>query len=208
MSVLPPPAATLARVAPAVRFAVKPGGAATAHVLAATVTRCGHKTAAGWQALTAAEAPPVRLCARCTAGLPARVRTELVPTPAELATVVEREARQLAEDLRRRLAELRTEALVDGSAYERTRLVHAARAPRLTVPRGAKPLTRAERDAHVSGYVATARELTLLELLNHLDPSRPTAPGWRSWFVDEPELGTPVATGGEYDARLWMGRKR
>lgn len=207
MTILPPPAATLARVAPAAQFTAAPA-ATVLHVLTGTVTRCGHRTAAGWTRYAgtppeAATVPPVRLCPRCAKGLPLELRRKLEPTTAELAALVHAQALTAAELLRRQLADLRTAALVDGSAYERVTLPVAERVARPVLHRNAPTPTRAERDLRVSGHVVTHRELTLLELLNHLDPSRPTAPGWRSWFADAPPAGTPVAVSGDYDARAY-----
>lgn len=207
----PPPAETLARVQRGTRLGLAPAGSSL-HVLAGDVTRCGHRTSADWQAYggTGARVPTLRLCARCAAGLPRELLRRLEPTRGELRRVYERDARYAAEDLRRHLEELRTRALVDGAAYEPTRLVEAV-LPSPEVGRrslDAARTTKAERNARVTGHVAAGRPLTLLELLNELDPTRPDLPGHRVWLVDEPELGTPVDVGGTYDARLWMGRRR
>lgn len=211
MSTLPPPAETLARVQAGTRLGLGPAGSVL-HVLAGNVTRCGARTAAGWVAYGKGErtdAPCVRLCRRCLAGLPATTRKLLTPTPDELRRVHEREARHLAEDLRVRLAAIRDEALLDGSAYEGTRIVIAELPPYPVARRDAPTITRAARDAQpVRGHVATERRLSLLDLLNRLDPTRPDLAGHRVWLVDEPELGAPVDVGGTYDPRLWQGRKR
>lgn len=210
MTVLPPPAETLARVSPGASFAAGPAGNLL-HVIAGDVTRCGAKLAASWtdyRRRTTGGVPARRLCRRCLAGLPAATRRRLVPTATELRKVNELEAREATAALVAALARLRTEALVDGSAYERTVLVEAALAPRQAAPRGAAPLTRAERATHVAGPIATGRELTLLELLNELDPSRPTVPGYRVYLLDPPALGTPVHDGGTYDARAYDWRRK
>lgn len=215
MSVLPPPAATVARVLPAARF-TSAASSTTVHLLiAGEVTRCGHRTAAGWQLYAGpppepADVPPARLCPRCLAGLPATTRQALDPTPAELRAVHEQRARAAATDLVNVLAELRQEALVDGSAWERTHLVHARQVPALAQPRGrgTTPLTRAERATHIGGYIAHEWPMTLLELLNHVDPSSPDTPGWRVWFLDAPEPGTAVDVGGTYDGRAYDWRRK
>lgn len=210
MSPLPPPAETLARVQPGTRYTLAPAGAVL-HVLVGAATRCGRRTAASWTAYgtdAQRDVPTMRLCPRCAAGLPAATRKALVPTAAELRKVHEREARYATAELVARLAAIRAAALLDGSAYEGTRVIVAELAPRLTTPRGAKPPTKAERGAHVSGHVATARPVTLLDLLNRLDPTRPDLPGHRFWVTNEPAVGSPVDVGSTYDPRLWMGRKR
>ena len=209
----PPPAATVARVLPQAQFAAAPSSS-TVHLLeAGGATRCGHKTAAGWDLFAGkppepATVPDVWLCARCTAGLPTATRQDLTPTPAELAAVYGREVRHAAAELVELLARVRTDALVDGAAHERTRLVYAKRADPLVTPRGARPLTRVERGLHVTGWVAAERPLSLLELINHVDPSRPDVEGYRDWLVDEPPVGTPIDVGGTYDARAYDWRRR
>jgi hypothetical protein len=215
---LPPPAATLARVDPAIRLGLAPAArerhhqaGAPLHVLVGdTVTRCGARTSAAWQAYPGPAAPALRLCRRCLAGLPLSLRTELAATRAELRAVHEHEARDAAVRLSRLLADLREAALVDGSAYERTTVVEAALAPRpQTHDRfGARTMTRRAQGEHTGGHVATERGLSLLELLNELDPNRPDVVGRRLFLHDPPALGTPVDAGATYDPRLWMGRSR
>lgn len=204
------PAETLWRVQGGALLALAPG-AARLHVRAGDVTRCGHRTSADWQAFggTGERVPTLPLCPRCLAGLPLELRRRLVPTPAELAHVYELEARLAAEELRRRLADLRTRALVDGAAYERTRLVEAGRPDvEVAARRDLAALARRDPAGAGRGWVATARALTLLELLGELDPTRPDVAGRRVWLVDEPALGSPVDVGGTYDPRLWQGRRR
>lgn len=217
MSVLPPPAATLVRVLGAtVRLGLAPSTSSSSpalHVLAGSVARCGHRTSAEWQAYAGEEAPAMRLCRRCLAGLPAEVRAKLEPTSAELARVYERQARAKVDELVELLAAIRTEALVDGAAYERTALVEAKLAPHLTTPRprwNVDVPTRRERDARVGGYLAAEREVTLLDLLNLVDPTAPHVPHQRRWLgLTAPAAGEPVhVPGGTYDPALWMGRKR
>lgn len=199
---LPPPAATLARVAGTVRLAAA-ADRAPLHVLAAEVTRCGHRPATSWTVYgPGARVPARRLCRTCSVGLPPDTRAKLIPTPAELGAVHELTAREAAQALTDTLDRLRTAALVDGSAYEPTVLVEARLAQ--AAPAGMRRVDRAQL---VTGYVATGRELSLLELLNTLDPIRPDVPHQRMYVLDPPAPGDPVDVS-SYDARAYDWRRR
>ncbi|WP_137160128.1 hypothetical protein [Blastococcus sp. CCUG 61487] len=185
------PAATLLRAAPGTPLAATPAGQ-TVHVLnrPGGAPLCGRapRKLAGVPA--AQLAPPMRVCTLCGRRLPAAVRALLGglgrPTREELAAVHEYAARQTAQQCMDRLAEIRTQATLDGTAQMPVELMVA-------VPKhpGPVPTRRYRRDQIDSGHVAGGQRMTLVQLINRLTPCG-FVPGERVFVTGAPALGARV----------------
>lgn len=134
--------------------------------------------------------PPMRVCTLCARALPATLRDELAghwrPSREELAAVHEHAARQAAQQCVDRLAEIRSEANLDGTAGMPVELM-------LAVPAhpGPLPTARFRRDQVLSGFVAGGQRMALVQLLNRLTPCG-FVPGERVFITGAPVLGARV----------------
>jgi hypothetical protein len=188
------PAATLLRALPDVVLAATPAGS-TVHVLNRPGGRplCGRnpRKLAGLE-VDPAVPPPMRVCTLCARALPAVTRAELStfsaarPTKAELAAVHEHAARQAAQQCVDRLADIRSQATLDGTAGLPVELM-------LAVPAhpGPIPTRRFRRDQMLTGFVAGGQRMTLAQLINRLTPCG-FMPGERVFIADSPPLGARV----------------
>lgn len=192
------PAATLLRALPRVVLAATPAGS-TVHVL----NRPGGKPLCGRHPRKLAELdvieqlpPPMRVCTLCARALPAVTRAELStfshsrPTRAELAAVHEHAARQAAQQCVDRLAEIRSQVNLDGTAGETVELMIAVPAEP-----GPRPVRRSDRAQARTGHVAGAKTMRLIHLLNLLTPCG-FSPEQRVFLTDSPALGARVDVGG------------
>lgn len=194
------PAATLLRLDRALAqitpLAATPAGS-TVHVL----NRPGGKPLCGRNPrklaeipVDSAEPPPMRVCTLCARQLPASTRVQLAgdgrPSRTELAAVHEHAARQAAQQCIDALAEIRSQANLDGTAGHQVELMIAVPAEP-----GPRPLRRSDRARSRTGHVAGAERMTLVQLINRLNPCG-FAPGSRVFITGTPALGAHVDVGG------------
>ncbi|TYP82039.1 hypothetical protein [Blastococcus xanthinilyticus] len=190
------PAATLLRAVPDTALAATPAGS-TVHVL----NRPGGKPLCGRTPrklapvlADSAVPPPMRVCTLCCRRLPATVRVDLAgagrPAREELAAVHEHAARQVAQDCVDRLAEIRSAAILDGTAGHPVELMVAVPAEP-----GPRPVRRSDRAQRRTGHIAGGQRMTLAQLINRFTPCG-WGPGGRAFITDSPALGARVDVDG------------